>query len=369
MADEIIDLSLLLAPLDSGEGGAGTDLRLDYSAGSPYQRLRDARASARAEERARDAEDGSEGPPADGWREVLSVGQEALLGLSKDLEVAAWMTEALVRLHGLRGLTSGARLMTGLCEGFWEAGFPQPDEDGLEVRASPLGGLSGSSSDGTIMQPLRRLPMFRRTDSTGLGLYLWEQAEQTAGLPEERRDAKIAAGAPELATLEAEARIDRAFLTSTWRDAAAALEAWREFDRVVDARFASEAPSLRKVTTLLERLLAVATRLGGEPAADEAEAAADTATGGETVAGVAAGGGGGGGSGTLQTREDALRQLDRIADYFRRTEPHSPLAYTLEEAVRRGRMSLEELLIEVLPDEDTRNGMLSRLGIRPQANG
>lgn len=65
------------------------------------------------------------------------------------------------------------------------------------------------------------------------------------------------------------------------------------------------------------------------------------------------------------TRESALQELDRIAEYFKRTEPHSPLAYTLEEAVRRGRMSLAELLAEVLPDADARNGMLARLGMRP----
>jgi type VI secretion system protein ImpA len=66
------------------------------------------------------------------------------------------------------------------------------------------------------------------------------------------------------------------------------------------------------------------------------------------------------------TRETALRELDRIAEYFRRTEPHSPLAYTLDEAVRRGRMSLSELLAEVLPDAAVRNAMLVRLGIRPE---
>jgi type VI secretion system protein ImpA len=61
-----------------------------------------------------------------------------------------------------------------------------------------------------------------------------------------------------------------------------------------------------------------------------------------------------------------LRDLARIADYFRRTEPHSPLAYTLEEAVRRGRMSWPELLQEIMPDPATRNQMLTTLGIRPE---
>jgi type VI secretion system protein ImpA len=88
------------------------------------------------------------------------------------------------------------------------------------------------------------------------------------------------------------------------------------------------------------------------------------AEGGEAVA--TGGGGGGGGGGPLQNREAALRELDRIAEFFRRTEPHSPLAYTLEEAVRRGRMTLAELLTEVLPDADVRNQMLWRLGIKPE---
>jgi type VI secretion system protein ImpA len=60
-----------------------------------------------------------------------------------------------------------------------------------------------------------------------------------------------------------------------------------------------------------------------------------------------------------------LRELIRIADYFRRTEPQSPLAYTLDDAVRRGRMSWPELLAELVTDDSTRNAMLTSLGIRP----
>ena len=60
-----------------------------------------------------------------------------------------------------------------------------------------------------------------------------------------------------------------------------------------------------------------------------------------------------------------LRELGRIAEYFRRTEPHSPLAYTLEEAVRRGRLTWPELLEEVVPDGGVRSTILNMLGIRP----
>lgn len=361
-----MDLEKLLAPLDAGDQGVGTDLRGDYSATSPYQRLRDARAAARAEERARDADGDAEAPDAAGWRDVLAIGEEALSTQTKDLEVAAWMTEALVRRDGLAGLTVGAQLIAGLCAGFWDAVFPLPDEDGLEGRSSPIEGLSGSGADGTVMQPLRRLPMFRRTDGSGVGLYQWDQAEQTAALDEERRNARYAAGTPELRTLETEARMDRAFLVGRGREVLAAVEAWQQLDQTLGASFGDAAPSLRKVRTLLDRLAEVIGRLGGMPG-DESEAPAETAASDApaSAAQQGAGGGGGGPTGAL-TRESALRELDRIAEYFRRTEPHSPLAYTLEEAVRRGKMSLAELLAEVVPDLAVRNDMLRRLGMREE---
>ncbi len=360
-----MDIDALLTPLDSGDLGAGVNLREDYTATSAYQRLRDARASARADERARDADGDSEGPEAPGWRDVLQVGEAALAKQSKDVEVAAWMTEALVRREGLPGLAAGARLIAGLCDGFWDALFPLPDEDGLEARSSPIEGLSGSGADGTVMQPLRQLPLFRRADSSAVGLYQWEQAEQISAMDEDRRSARYAAGAPELKTLEAEARLDRAFLIGRGRETQAAIEAWRALETVTEARFGSEAPSLRKVRQLLERMLEVITKLGGVPSEEEAGSVEAAQGAGDTGASGSAGAATGM-AGAIQTREAALRELDRIADYFRRTEPHSPLAYTLEEAVRRGRMSLAELLAEVLPDLEVRNAMLMRLGMRPE---
>ena len=39
-------------------------------------------------------------------------------------------------------------------------------------------------------------------------------------------------------------------------------------------------------------------------------------------------------------QEDAFRVLTSVADYFRRTEPHSPISFLLERAVRWGRLPL-----------------------------
>jgi len=147
-------------------------------------------------------------------------------------------------------------------------------------------------------------------------------------------------------------------------------EAWAALAASLDARAGADAPPTSAVRDLLESALATVKRLAGDKlaaAAEPGEALAAEEAGGEEEA--AAGGAPSGGRrarpGEIASREDALRMLEEVARWFRRTEPHSPLSYTLDEAVRRGRMSLPELLAELMPDESTRSSFLSSLGIRP----
>jgi type VI secretion system protein ImpA len=372
---EGLDLEAVLAPLAAGEGGAGEDLRGDYSPGSPYQKLRDARAEARAEERTQDAAGESDSPAPQAWREVKRLGLLCLAEKSKDFEVAAWLAEALVRLDGLPGLIDATRIIDGLLERYWEPGFPQPDEDGLDGRGAPLGGLSGDGADGTVMQPLRRLPLFRRTDGQPVGLHLWQVAEDTAAIPEDseenkkRRANRFKAGVPELATLQAEAKADAATLRRVAGQARTATRAWQAMDARMNERFGAEAPATRRVREALERMLEIGERLIGAvpedapaPAAAEAEVTLTAGTAAEAAAEPATAGAGA--RRALRTREDAIVQLEELAEFFRKTEPHSPLAYTLDHAVRRARMPLPDLLAEVLPDAASRQAMLTMLGIR-----
>jgi type VI secretion system protein ImpA len=139
--------------------------------------------------------------------------------------------------------------------------------------------------------------------------------------------------------------------------------------QALEDKAGSAAPPTGRVRDVLNAIAAVA-NLYAPPDADISGANAiapegtvdqiDIKPAGETMTG-----------GALRpaTREDMLRELERIADFFRRTEPHSPLAYTLEEAVRRGRLTWPELLSEVVPDDKARGAMLMMLGIRPAPPG
>jgi type VI secretion system protein ImpA len=72
--------------------------------------------------------------------------------------------------------------------------------------------------------------------------------------------------------------------------------------------------------------------------------------------------GGGSGTGAIQDRKDALKRLAQIADYFQRTEPHSPVAYLIQRAVKWGNMPLETWLQDVIKDDNIMSSLRQTLG-------
>src|SRR5438105_1121576 len=161
---EVLDFAKLLAPIP-GDKPVGIDLRADPSPTSPYYAIKDARSAARAIERQIIGGEDANSPRPD-WRPVVQHGNKVLAEKSKDLEVTAYMIEALVRLNGFGGLRDGFRLARELCERFWDGLYPMPDEEGLETRVAALTGLNGEGGDGTLLAPINRVPL---ADSPNLG--------------------------------------------------------------------------------------------------------------------------------------------------------------------------------------------------------
>ena len=360
---EGFDLEALLAPI-AGDAPQGIDIREDFAATSPYNRLRDARSEARDAERGADAGDADVRDPTPLWRTVRELALQTLTETSKDLEVAAWATEALVRSHGLAGLSAGAQLIAGLAERYWDGVFPLPDDYGMETRVAPVTGLNGRDGNGSLIQPLYKLVLFNRTDGTPIAFYQYQQSEQLGTLEAERRQQRIEAGAIPLDELDRDARAaGQRWFATLLGEARAAHDAWQAMAAIMDEKAGADGPSTTAVRDLINGICTVLARYAPpDAAADSAEpdAAGELApAAGGALAGI------GVAPGRAASREDALRALGEIASFFRKTEPHSPLSYTLDEAVRRGRMTWPELLDEVVADTDTRNSILTRLGIRP----
>src|ERR1700684_3847119 len=61
------------------------------------------------------------------WKEVRSICLDTLQNRSKDLQVGAWLLEACIHLEGFAGLSDGFRVLTALCENFWDTLHPTLD--------------------------------------------------------------------------------------------------------------------------------------------------------------------------------------------------------------------------------------------------
>jgi type VI secretion system protein ImpA len=368
---ETADLEAMLAPIP-GDRPTGIDVRENFTPSSIYFRLRDARSDARDAERQADSPDpdnpggggGNDDALQSKWRPVAALAASALKEATKDLEIATWLTEALVRTSGLAGLTIGAGIIGGLCERYWDDVFPMPDDAGMETRVAAIAGLSGQGVDGTLMQPLRKSTLFLRPDGSPFTLWQYQSALELSSITDpERRAARVAAGTLPFEDVEKEARLAGAAHWAAQHTAVgAAMAAWEAMGRVLDEKAGSDSPSGVRVRDALQLILDTCIRFAPAGQAQEAPTAGDQPVAAETAAAGPVL------SGTVANREQALRQLAAIAEWFKRNEPNSPLGYTLDEAVRRGRMAWPDLVAELIADETSRSSLLISLGMkRPDA--
>jgi len=357
---ETADFEAILAPL-AGDQPTGVDLRLDFAPTSVYFRLRDARAQARDAERQADTEGSDEGLAAL-WKPVATMAISALKASSKDLEVATWLTEALVRTAGLRGLMAGAAVLGGLVERHWDGVFPVPEEGDMEGRVAAVAGLSGQGTDGTLMQPLRKVALFRRPDGSPFSIWQYQAALELSGITDPaRRAQRVDSGVLPFEEVEKEARMAGAAHWAAQRELnAKTLAAWKEMERAFDEKAGDASPAGNRVRELLEFVAETCGRFAPSEAADgAAEMTSETAPAGDAAAGVLVT------PGSITGREQALRQLTEIAAWFKRNEPSSPIGFTLDEAVRRARLGWPELVAELVADEAARHSLLTSAGIKP----
>jgi type VI secretion system protein ImpA len=361
---EVIDLGKLLAAIP-GDNPAGADLRADGSPGSAYYAIKDARSAARAAERQMIPGEEDSAPPPD-WRPVLEFARKALAEKTKDLEIAAYLIEALVRQHGFAGLRDGFRLARGLVDAFWDRLYPLPDEDVLETRVAALAGLNGVDAEGTLIAPIALVPITEAGANGRLSLVHYQQAASLGKLTDPKvREKRIAQGAVTLEELQkAVAETPPPFYAGLVQDLTQCQEEFAGLCQALESRCGVDAPSASNIRTALTSYLDVVkdlarNKLDASPAKDGA------ATSGAPAAAGAGSPAAGPSAEAIQSREDAFRVLLKVADYFRRAEPHSVVTSALEQVVRWGQMPLPELLAELIPDEAPRKNLFKQVGIRP----
>lgn len=398
-----MDTDILLAPLPGGQPG-GEDL----SFSSAFDDIAEMR---RADDPTlKQGEWVTPLKQAD-WAGVTRLCETLLATRTKDLRLALWLTEARAMTQSYAGLASGLGLCAALCEQHWEHLHPLPEGGDAEERigniawmlqrlrelATALPVTAGRKGERFTLQDLRHARQ-------------WQAQAERAGQPADTLPADqpnaitVAQFRQALHDTPAE-RLREA--VDALRSSRAQLQAWQG---VVDARLGDEGPSFVSAREALEQASHELERLALEAGALVKPSLAG-AIAGEVANGVDLGVGNGlgnavtgggpdgvatklpgvrpasggtahaeanhvgttpnsnhGGSFILtepRTRAEALRQLQGVADFFRRTEPHSPVAYLADKAIKWGEMPLHRWLGEVVKDPASMAHLRELLGLTP----
>jgi len=346
----VIDIESLLQPVRE-DAPAGSDLREDRSPTSPYYQIKDARNGARAAERSALRSDDPHTAPVADWSPVLELAPQLLREVSKDLEIAAWYIEALVRTEGFPGMRDGLEVVRELFTRFGDGLYPMPDEDGIETRVAPLTGLNGQDAEGTLLAPIIMVPLLE-DDEGSLSAWQYRSARELAAVADpEAKQARIDAGAVTLDRFHAAVQSSEpAELFAVRQGVEECLQEFDALAQVMTEKCGNDAPPTSNIRNALQDVLDCMAYLTKDlvvPTEEEEvqEAAAEAEGGGAAPVRSAP-------PGTISTRSDALEVLAKVAEFFRKTEPHSPVSYSVDQSLRWARMPLHQLVSELIPDQN-----------------
>lgn len=361
----VINFETLLAPI-SEDKPSGEYLR--YS--GIYDEISEAR---RADKDVAQGEWQTEVKYAD-FRKVISLAIPVLETETKDLQITAWLSEALVKEHGFAGLRDCLKLVNGLQENFWETLHPEIDEGDMEGRANALAWMEEQASFA-----------LRQAKITGYNGYSFVDFEDSKkyDIPDNIESLDSTEQARYNA-LRAEAEKENRVTANKWRAEMAQTRrlfyeelsflidecwaAYNDLNRIIEEKFdRNQAPGLNNLKRALDAVHTQVKKFLEEKRAEEPDEITDEAVEGEAgadgeggavvrVAGVMTA------SGAIQSRQDALKRLGDIADFFKKTEPHSPISYILQRAVKWGNMPLELWLQDVIKDENVIFNLRQTLG-------
>jgi type VI secretion system protein ImpA len=357
-----VDLDALLQPI-SDENPAGESLR--YS--GLYDEISEAR---RADEALAQGAWQTELKVAD-YPKVIDLSVPALTSQSKDLQIGAWLSESLVKQYGFAGLRDSIKLMTGLQEVFWETLHPEIDEGDMEARANAVSWMETQTAFAMKQVPI--------TAGQGYGYFDWEDSKRF-DFPDNVESLDSDAQ-QRWADLRHQAETENRCTSEMWKKAKAATrrafceeanyvleecaEAFRELNRVIEEKYdRNQMPGLRNLQKSLDDVHTQVKKLLEEKRLEEPDPSDYEEAGEGGTDGVGAGVSGNGSyGGSVTGRQDALRKLSEIAAFFQKTEPHSPVAYLVQRAVRWGNMPLDSWLRDVIKDENVLFTLRETLGL------
>jgi len=280
--------------------------------------------------------------------QVIKLAGEALASKSKDLQLAAWLSEAHVKREGIGLIQPCLKLVLDLQQQFWDTLYPEIEEGDVGMRAAPVEWTTNRMATILYEAPITR---------DGLNYYQYKES-RAVGYEADAEASETKAEARRLAIADGKTTgedFDKSFastpkswyvqMSASMQSAAETLEAIQQLS---EEKFGDDGPGLGKLRNALEEvgnvvniLLAEKRKLEpDESSAQDAEAALEPEI--EAAAGddaqPAARAKPRGMTAEPVDHDSAVALVRVCAKFLQTDNPASPVAYTLLSGLRFAEM-------------------------------
>lgn len=292
------------------------------------------------------------------WVAASELSAAAMATRSKDLQLAAWLFEALIARSGFQALAPCLGLIDALFLQYGAKLHPQNNEHRINLLV-----WIGQK----LLPPLRRVAITATGTGHDYAWNDWEQAQRNEQLRAslgKKREAEIegATLSDVGAALACTSNERIVFLQNCLNDGLTALQT---LESTLDAQLGEDAPGLSAMRNLLERievvLVAEARRRGMTTSTPSEGAASEALSSGHARAEDAV-------VGSLDRRE-VYAALADIAHALETIEPHSPVPYLIRRAVAWGGLNTAQLYSEVFVRCGGQINIFELLGLGDPAAG
>ena len=261
------------------------------------------------------------------------------LDKTRDIWLPVYLMRAAAQAGKLDLVADGAELLAGYVERFWDSVHPQLDELGLPGRITPCASLARVTE---FLGPLKRTVIVAHPR---LGSYSGADFERFA----QNGDAESDYGMFQVAMRGDPGKNVEPVPQEDLVAAVERLERIKTALKRTDAAFAEQTsgdgPNFQPTYELLDQIRRAVAAYAGT-GAEEAEAAddEDAASHDEPRAS-----GGASAPGRIDSRDDVVRAMDAIADYYRRKEPSSPVPVMLQRVRQWVTLDFLAILEDIAP--------------------
>ena len=264
----------------------------------------------------------------------------AFLGKSKHLGVAVMYGCSLIRTDGLDGFRDGLQLIRSLLEQHWAQLYPQLDPEDNNDPTQRLNLL------GTLTAPRGSVSGWLRVVDYLYAAELCRPKPKEPGITFEQLLAvrNKLPGTPDASKLSAAiAEVGNEVIAARHQVLTDALEAAKGIDQsLANTLGAGNTIGFEALQKCLEELISMVVPYLAGGAVDSAETSGDGAqsssAAGESAISV---------RGAIKSRDDVVRVIDSICDFYRQVEPGSPVPYVLRRAQTMVKMNFVEMVHEL----------------------